>query len=316
MMKNKKLFYGILVIVVLSITGISLFLSQKQRTSYIFDESKSCPDYGDCSDYGLESRKCGMVGDCIASCGYGCVSRRWMEGRIDCEAMWSNFECECINAICQRKLSSKCGIENCHGLDITCGSNVPEDCDMMYAFGDRCRQYASCEVIDGKCQLVKSEKFEECKACAEGCSEDFKDDIIKASQCESECVKYIPQNISQSVIDLCKKEGEFSESVRSSPECIGKDWKCVDGWIMIVYYDRRLTNATKLEPSLHKPKELINATIAEYSKSVCNCRTPISYHILIENKLEENTCENFYKFIEDYNSSCNDCVLTWETECC
>lgn len=74
-----------------------------KQTSYIFNKSKFCPDYGDCHDYGLESRKCDKIGDCIASCAYGCVSKKWMKGRIDCEAIWENFECECIDDICQRK---------------------------------------------------------------------------------------------------------------------------------------------------------------------------------------------------------------------
>lgn len=115
---------------------------------------------------------------------------------------------------------------------------------------------------------------------------------------------------------MCEKEKEFSDGVRSSPECIGKDVRCVDGWSTIAYYDRKLTNTTEFEASFHKPRELINATIAEYAKSVCNCIIPISYHVLIGDKLEETTCESFYKFIEDYNSSCDGCVLTWGTECC
>ena len=77
--------------------------SDCKQTSYIFDKSKFCPDYGDCNDYGLESRKCSKIGDCAASCAYGCVSKKWMEGKIDCEATWENFECECIDDICQRK---------------------------------------------------------------------------------------------------------------------------------------------------------------------------------------------------------------------
>lgn len=107
-MKNKKLFYGILVVAILVIVGVIMFSGQKQqtvydKTTYVFDKSKFCPDYGNCDDYGLESRKCSKIGDCLASCSYGCVSRKWMGSRGDCDAMWSNFGCECINSICQRK---------------------------------------------------------------------------------------------------------------------------------------------------------------------------------------------------------------------
>ena len=103
--KKKQLIYGIIILFLLA---ISLFIWSNYKkipgsSFYIFNKSKFCPDYGDCSDYGLESRKCEKIGDCVASCGYGCVSRKWMEDRVDCEIMWENFECECIDNICQRK---------------------------------------------------------------------------------------------------------------------------------------------------------------------------------------------------------------------
>jgi hypothetical protein len=85
------------------------------------------------------------------------------------------------------KTQAKCGIESCHGLEITCGQNVPEVCDMMYQAGDRCRQYASCQIIQGKCQLVKGQGFDECKSCVERCQEEFKDDLTKFFDCESQC---------------------------------------------------------------------------------------------------------------------------------
>jgi len=83
----------------------------------------------------------------------------------------------------------RCGMEDCHGLDITCGPNIPKSCTMTYELGDNCRQYASCEIIGGKCQLVKSEKFELCKSCVEKCAEDFKDDVIEIFRCEGGCYK-------------------------------------------------------------------------------------------------------------------------------
>jgi len=85
------------------------------------------------------------------------------------------------------QISGKCGIENCHGLDITCGPNIPEICDLMYAAGDNCRQYASCQIVGGKCQSVKTPKFDDCKSCVEKCSVDFKDDYIKFFGCEGKC---------------------------------------------------------------------------------------------------------------------------------
>ncbi|MFH1126888.1 MAG: hypothetical protein V1718_02145 [archaeon] len=82
---------------------------------------------------------------------------------------------------------TRCGIENCHGTDITCGPDVPDACTMEYAFGDRCRQYAICTMIDGECRLLKNEKFDACKSCAEKCETKYKDDISKTFECESTC---------------------------------------------------------------------------------------------------------------------------------
>ncbi len=97
-------------VVLAALLGIGIFyFSQKQpllkppTTTYVFDKSKFCPDHGNCEDYGFVSRQCDKRGDCMASCHYGCVSREWMKGRADCEAIWSNFECECIESVCQRK---------------------------------------------------------------------------------------------------------------------------------------------------------------------------------------------------------------------
>jgi hypothetical protein len=87
------------------------------------------------------------------------------------------------------QISGKCGIEQCHGLDITCGPNVPEMCDTMYQVADDCRQYARCEKVDGKCQLVKEPEFDQCRLCIERCAKVFKDDVLTASQCESECLE-------------------------------------------------------------------------------------------------------------------------------
>ncbi len=90
---------------------------------------------------------------------------------------------------CEKTQEEKCGIENCHGLDITCGSNIPDGCTEIYMIGDGCRQYAKCEIINGKCQLVQNKKFEDCKSCVEKCSEDFKNDPINLSQCAYKCAE-------------------------------------------------------------------------------------------------------------------------------
>lgn len=84
--------------------------------------------------------------------------------------------------------SEKCGIENCHGLNITCGPNVPDACTEVYQLGDGCRKYAKCENVGEKCQLQRDKKFDECKACAEKCNQDFKNNAEAAFRCEANCL--------------------------------------------------------------------------------------------------------------------------------
>ena len=85
------------------------------------------------------------------------------------------------------EIPNVCGIENCHGLDIKCGPNVPDACTEIYMMGDRCRQHASCKIIEGKCQLAKNNEFEACKACVENCLERFSDRGMMVFECESNC---------------------------------------------------------------------------------------------------------------------------------
>jgi len=85
--------------------------------------------------------------------------------------------------------SPQCGLESCHGLDLTCGSNVPQVCDLMYQLGDRCRQFAHCQILNSRCELVLDPKFAQCKACFEQCEKDFPQDQIQLTQCESSCAE-------------------------------------------------------------------------------------------------------------------------------
>lgn len=87
------------------------------------------------------------------------------------------------------QISGACGIESCHGLNITCGPNVPERCDLMYMAGDNCRQFANCQTIDGQCQLIQNQKFDDCKSCVEKCELEYKSDQINFFQCESKCAE-------------------------------------------------------------------------------------------------------------------------------
>ena len=82
--------------------------------------------------------------------------------------------------------AEKCGIENCHGLDITCGPNVPEVCTEMYGLGDFCRAFVRCEIVNGKCEVVKNPQFDNCRSCVEKCSQD-NSYPPKVFECEAEC---------------------------------------------------------------------------------------------------------------------------------
>lgn len=80
-----------------------------------------------------------------------------------------------------------CGITNCHGLDIVCGSDIPDACTMEYRIGDNCRQYAECGVVVGRCQQITSPEFTICKSCVAKCLREFPDDNMAMFECESKC---------------------------------------------------------------------------------------------------------------------------------
>lgn len=86
-------------------------------------------------------------------------------------------------------ISGECGIENCHGLEISCGANVPEFCTEIYMAGDNCRRFVSCISVDDQCKLEKSPKFDSCKSCVEECEQSFQNDQIKFFECESSCTE-------------------------------------------------------------------------------------------------------------------------------
>lgn len=86
--------------------------------------------------------------------------------------------------------SGVCGIESCHGMEIVCGSKVPEACTEVYMMGDGCRQFAKCEISGGKCQIAPSDKFDQCKACVQKCEIDFSQDSMKMFECEYNCQQF------------------------------------------------------------------------------------------------------------------------------
>ena len=89
------------------------------------------------------------------------------------------------NNLEQTKNKQKCGIEQCHGLDITCGKNIPDLCTAVYQVGDICRKYVKCEITKDKCLFIKDSKFEECKTCVANTCND------NPENCEGICIQKI-----------------------------------------------------------------------------------------------------------------------------
>ncbi|MCX6800926.1 MAG: hypothetical protein NTZ73_01945 [Candidatus Diapherotrites archaeon] len=149
-----------------------------------------------------ERHKCKTDADCMVlyevlekwGCNAGCYNRNTVSGDKKCKNIkWELIppeNCKCINNQC-RLATEKCGITNCHGLDVTCGFvTKPQACTAVYELGDRCRKYASCGTINGECLHKLEKKFEQCKSCVEKCKDEFGNDpgnYINLFKCEAKC---------------------------------------------------------------------------------------------------------------------------------
>lgn len=130
-----------------------------------------------------------------------------------------------------------------------------------------------------------------------------------------ECMPSLePVCVSAQCISPCERDKDFAESISSSPECQWQVFRCVGGGASTVYYDSRLTSTVQTEiggPFI--PEEVENAAVAFYHKSSCSCISPVSYEkINVETRAREKTeCGYFYLFVQDFNASCNGCLLSW-----
>lgn len=83
---------------------------------------------------------------------------------------------------------SACGIENCHGYTLQCGSNIATSCTSDIDAGDRCRKYASCQVVSGTCQLVKEDtRYDKCGACVQQCESTYYNNPNQLNDCADRC---------------------------------------------------------------------------------------------------------------------------------
>jgi len=108
---------------------------------------------------------------CIGSVGY-----TWCEEKQKCLRAWE----EPCNG-------PSCGLQTCHGLNLSCGYNSPMYCTAVYEIGDKCLKYAKCGYLNGICQPIENTQFSQCKACVQACIDANKDDNIKMFNCESSC---------------------------------------------------------------------------------------------------------------------------------
>ena len=83
--------------------------------------------------------------------------------------------------------NTTCGMENCHGVDVRCGAQPVNYCTQEYVPSDRCRQYASCRIVQGSCQVVTDPKFDTCKGCIEMCSAQYGNSPNLMASCEQKC---------------------------------------------------------------------------------------------------------------------------------
>lgn len=112
---------------------------------------------------------------CLIGAGY-----TWCDASQKCFRPWEET-CEV------KQTDGTCHLQTCHGLDITCGTEEMRSCIMLYAVGDRCLQYAQCEMANGQCQQKQNSKFDSCKSCVQKCLSQYPNDGMKAMDCESSC---------------------------------------------------------------------------------------------------------------------------------
>lgn len=160
-------------VVILALTITAIFFWNNYQISIIPKNLETyCSSFGEvCSQESQDRNLCEVCGIAISTSYASCHSKEFCNNRP---------------SVSQPNMDT-CGIENCHGLDIVCGKNPAQMCTEMYQLGDRCRQFASCSKVKGKCQLVDNPQFTNCKVCALQCEKQYPNDPEQALFCESQC---------------------------------------------------------------------------------------------------------------------------------
>jgi hypothetical protein len=189
---EKKYFllsFGIVVCIIFSVIWFRRLvlvpqIDGAQNIPPIIDENlDNLPDGYTLNNFTVEKVldvSCQQDSDCKTPSEYLTLSR--------CPMMSKCLDNKCA-VICPDSESADdaCGITNCHGLEITCGSDLTKMCTAMYALGDKCRQYAVCGIVNGQCEFISNPEFTACQTCVQNCLTKFSNNQIEVFNCESQC---------------------------------------------------------------------------------------------------------------------------------
>lgn len=106
--------------------------------------------------------------------------------------------------------------------------------------------------------------------------------------------------------EICEKEANIG--------CVGN---CQDGFNEECYFDSARLNKGQLETDFfmpNLPKDIVDICFAIHSYSVCGKCSNV-FKLRKNDKLEEVSCEEFYKAIKEKNDSCG-CVDMIKGGCC
>lgn len=116
-----------------------------------------------------------------------------------------------------------CGITSCHGLDLSCGGEVPLVCTEMYQLGDFCREYFNCSYVNGSCGAVSSIPFVMCKGCVRVCEAE-----ADPWACESVCRERMSKYCEADSDCACGRHIFTGECFYGSKNLVNSSLQCPD----------------------------------------------------------------------------------------